>query len=270
MTRVVRMFLALVAANAVLGSVVLLAGGLDGSGGRVFATSLLTTAAVLVGIACMTGWQQVRLRVAAIVGIASTCAGFALADAAVWWTISGEWQPKLMGTLIIVGVAAAATCLLGLAELAPRHRWTFAAAAGLIVALVAMALAAIWTSLEGDWFLRVMGVGSVVLAALVLVIPVLHRVAALEARRRGGETGGVAFCPRCGHALQAEADVEVGCAACGSAFTVGFSDRCARSRGSGPSSGRARRRQLSFTPCNASGLLRRHASANPSSSPLHL
>jgi hypothetical protein len=228
MSGFVRLFIVLVTVNAVVGSAVLLVGGLGGTGGKVFVTSLLTTAAVLVGIACSTGWRQPRLRVVGVAGVAATAAGFAIADLGIWWQVSADWYGKLTGTLILAGVSAATVSLLGLVTLPPRHRWIFDSAGAVAAGVTAMAVIAIWTSLGTGWYLRVLGVLAVAFATLVLIIPALHRAAEHEMQVAAKPTDHLGFCPVCGRPMDAAAGVEVACGACGSRFVVHLSRHAVR------------------------------------------
>ncbi len=224
MSRLVRMFLVLIAVNAVIGSVVLLAGGMDGTGGKVFLTSVLVTVAVVLGVTCATGWREPKRRPVAVVGIVSTALAFALIEATIWWSIDSDRIGKLIGTAMILAVASAGTCLLGLATLAPRHRWTFILAEVLAAVVVTMVILAIWTDLGTDWYLRVLGVLCVALASLAIAIPVLHRVYRSEGGRVGVADATLAFCPRCGSSVPAAAGVEARCPACGARYVVRILD----------------------------------------------
>ena len=218
MTRLVRLFLMLVAANAVIGSAVLVTGRMDGAGGRVFLTSILVTLTTVVISACSTGWRTPRRRPIAVAGVAATILALGLAEAMLWWSIDGAWVGKLLGTALIVAVAAAGTCLLGLASLAPRHRWTFVLTQVLTAVVVAMAVVAIWSEVSSDLYLRVLGVLCVALAALALVIPVLRRV--YRGETRGIVTARPAYCPCCGGATQAPSGAEARCQVCGARYVV--------------------------------------------------
>lgn len=216
-----RVFIMLVVGNALIGSVVLLAGGMDGTGGKVFATSLLATVAMLGGVACSTGLQIRRLRPISVAGIAVTGTGFALTAFSIWVEISADWFGRLTATMIVLAVVAAGISLFGLASLAPRHRWLQTLGLALAAVLAADIITLIWFSdAIGDWYLRVTGVIAVAVAACALVIPALHRVAARERRAAAGGRRTVAFCPSCGASVTSP----TACDRCGASFVVRFAE----------------------------------------------
>ncbi len=216
-----RVFIGLVVGNALLGSIVLLVGGLDGTGGKVFATSLAATAAMLVGIACSTGLRSGRLRVVAVAGVVATAGWLSLAVLGIWGDVSAGWVGQLTATLVLLAVVAAGVSLLGLATPAPRHRWLQVVALVLTALLTTAVITLIWfEDAAGDWFLRVTGVLAVGVAACTLVLPTLHRVAARERRAAAAGRVPVAYCPACGAAV-----VEpTSCGRCGASFTVLFAE----------------------------------------------
>ena len=218
------MFIGLVVGNALLGSIVLLAGGLDGTGGRVFATSLAVTAAMLVGIACSTGLRSGRLRLVAVAGMVATAGWLSLAVVGIWADVAG-WVGQLTATLVLLAVVAAGASLLGLATPAPRHRWLQLVALVLTALLTTAVTTLIWfQDAAGDWFMRVTGVLAVAVAACTLVLPTLHRVAARERRAAAAGRVPVAYCPACGSAVV----TPTSCSRCGASFTVLFADAAER------------------------------------------
>lgn len=79
----------------------------------------------------------------------------------------------------------------------------------------------IWAEPSGGPYPRALGVVLVALAALVVTIPVLHRLSRAEiapAATVGGAR--VAFCPGCGERLQSNPGPSFTCEACGKTFTV--------------------------------------------------
>ena len=219
--RLLRVFIVLVVGNAVLGSAVLLAGGVEGTGGKVFATSLAATAAMLVGIACSTGSRSDRLRALALAGMVATAGWLAFTVLGIWAETSADWVWQLTATLLLASIAAAGVSLLGLATPARRHRWVQGLGLTLTALLTAAALTLIWyEDARGDWFMRVTGVLALAVAACTLVLPALHRVAARERRATVAGRIPVAFCPRCGVAVTSPTS----CSECGASFTVQFTE----------------------------------------------
>jgi hypothetical protein len=181
-----RAFVALVVSNAVLGSVVLLVGGLDGTGGKIFATSLLATGAMLLAIACSTGLRAARGRLISQAGIGLAGVAFALLSVGLWTETDDTWFARLAGSSLLLAVFAAGVSLVSLAVVSDRHRWLQTVDVALAALLAAAMLTVIWVEEAAtDWFFRVTGVVAIGVAACTLLLPVLHRVAARE--RDGGQ-----------------------------------------------------------------------------------
>ena len=212
-----RIFFASVALNAALAIVALLAGSFGELEGKILFSSLCVTGALVLVLACEAARERGRLGLLPRVGAAASLAGFALLMAGIWTESSDDALSRVAGTLLAAAVAAALVSVLSLADLAPRFRWTFRAAAGLALVLAAVIAAGIWGSFEGDWFGRWVGVVAVALAAFVIVVPVLGRVGRREADAAAAP---VSFCPVCGSPVPARAGAEARCDACGSVFVV--------------------------------------------------
>ena len=222
MSPFVRIFLGLVAVNAAIGSAVLLAGGMDGTGGKIFLTSLLATIGSLVGSVCAIGWRSPARRPFAVLGVAATLVAFGLLEVVIWASVDSEWVGKLVGSAAIVATASAGTALLGQARLAPHHRWIVTAADVLTAIVVGMAIVGLWAEVDSDAFLRVLGVLCVGLATAAIVVPVLHRV---DRADRGSPTPDTAgFCPNCGAASVTPPGRIARCPACSRRYEVRFTD----------------------------------------------
>jgi len=218
-----RVFLVLVGMNAAIGIVVLIAGGLGRTGGRILLTSLCLTAAVMVGLACSTGRRTPSLERVWSVGAVCAAVGFALLIVGIWSEPDSETFWKFPGTLIAACVAVALVSLAGLATLPERLRWTFTVTEALTAVLLAMIVTVIWSEVSSSWFLRIFGAFAVALTAFLLVIPVLARFGARDAPAAGGTTATRgAFCPNCGRPITLALGEDTRCRACGATFEVRF------------------------------------------------
>lgn len=216
------LFFASVACNAAIAIYALVAPGFGDTEGRILGTSLYVTAAVLLVLACEPALE--RGLVAPIPLAASICGtlGFALLIAILWL---GDDPPelmlKLMGTAITAALAGTLVSLLALARLSDRFTRVRTAAYGLAGLAAAMITVMIWAEPAGGPYPRALGVVLVALAALVVTIPVLHRLGRAEPSPAAPPSGTrVAFCPGCGERLPSTADPSFTCDACGRAFTV--------------------------------------------------
>lgn len=217
------LFFGSVALNAALGVyALLLAGDVGETEGRILGSSLSVTGALLLALACLPAWERRRIGVVPPVGAATSFAGFALVIAAIWSEAEDGLLPKLMGSLLVVSVAAALASIVALARLPERRRYVLGAELVLIAVAAGMLELQVWAGLDGGWYARAFGVVAIALAALTVSIPVLHRLgraelAALQAREAHG---GIRFCPYCGEPLDTEEATVAACVACGRRFSV--------------------------------------------------
>lgn len=214
------LFFASVAVNAALGVAAVLTPDFGETQGKILTTSLCVTGAVLLGLACEPAWERGLLGPVPLAGAVLAAIGFGLVVAAIWAEPSGDTLGKLQSTVLAVAGAAVLASLLALAPLAPRRALLPKATLGLLALAATMFAVMPW--LEGDppeWFLRTFGVVTILLAAFVVTIPVLHwtdrrELAALQA------TTDVRFCPYCGAGVAGEPGGEAMCRRCGSRFVV--------------------------------------------------
>jgi len=212
-----RIFFASVALNAALAIVALLAGSFGELEGKILFSSLCVTGALVLVLACEAARERGALGLLPRAGSAASLAGFALLIAGIWTESEDSSLTRITSTLLAAAVAAALVSLLSLAELPPRFRWTFRAAAALAILLAALLVSGIWGEWESDWFWRWLGAVAVALAAFVIVVPVLGRIGR---RETGVAAARVSFCPQCGSPVSARAGAEARCDACGSVFVV--------------------------------------------------
>ena len=216
------LFFASVACNAVIAIYALVAPGFGDTEGKILGTSLYVTAAVLLVLACEPALE--RGLVAPIPVVASVCGtiGFALLIAILWM---GDDPPealvKLMATAMTAGVGGTLVSLLALARLSHRFARVRTGAYGLAGLAGVMMVIMIWAEPGGGPYPRALGVVLVALAALVVTIPVLHRLSRAELAPAAPVSGArVAFCPGCGERLHSTPGPSFACDACGQAFTV--------------------------------------------------
>lgn len=219
------LFFLSVASNAVIAIYALLAPGFGETEGRVLGTSLYVTAALLLVLACEPALERRLLGPVPLVASACGAIAFALLIGALW---SGDDPPetllKLAGTALTAGVAGTLASLLVLARLGRRFTFVLVAAFALTAVAGAMIVLGIWIQPSDDIYGRALGAVLVALAALVVTIPVLHRLSRSEAEHAEAvgvaTTRVVAFCPGCGERLPAGTGSAFTCSACGRAFTI--------------------------------------------------
>ena len=220
-TRVlVRISLASIATNAVLGIWALLVGDFGETQGKVLATSFLVSAAML---AILVNSSPINHRVLwpapAVAAIASS-GGLLLFEVMLWTEAGEEFWWKLGGSALIVGAGGTLMGLLGLLALRPAHEPWRVVNHVLTGVLCSTVIVIIWVEVNEDWVARVIGVMSVLVAALTLALPVLSRwltpLEGIDSART------LRFCPSCGKGLDGASfgDAAALCPSCGFQFTV--------------------------------------------------
>jgi hypothetical protein len=167
-------------------------------------------------LACLPALERGKLRSAALAGIAASLAAYGLTVIAIWGGGSSQHFAKLVGAAFIIAVVLVYSCLISLVRLSPRYQPVLTAALGLAFGLGAIAIYGLWYE-SGNGYAELIGVVSVLLAAVTIAIPILHRA--------GGEVveapPPARFCPSCGAAVVAQS-AEATCEACGARFRVTF------------------------------------------------
>lgn len=218
-----RLFFTSVACNAAIAIYALLAPDFSSTDGKILMTSLYVTAALVLGLACEPALERGLVAPLPLLASALGAIGFALLIAALW---AGDEPPPalldLAGTVMTLALAGTLVSLLALAHLSHRFEVVRTAAYSLTGLAAAMIQPIIWLERSGGIYPRILGVVLVVLAALVVTIPVLHRLGRTVAVPGQPRPTGliVSFCPGCGARLPAGTDPTFRCPSCGRDFTV--------------------------------------------------
>ncbi|MFO7571793.1 MAG: hypothetical protein R6W48_04235 [Gaiellaceae bacterium] len=214
-------FFASVTVNAVLGIVAVLSPDFGDTQGRILATSLCVTGAVLLALACEPAWERGLLGPVPLAGAVLGAAAFALAIGGIWAEPAGDTYGRVQGSLLSYAIACVLASLLALAPLAPRRAWIPRVTYGLLAVGATMFATLPWLG-DGppEWLLRTFGVVMIVLAAFVVTIPVLHWIDRRELAAIGSVADEVRYCPYCGNGISADLDAEAACARCGREFVV--------------------------------------------------
>ena len=222
------LFVVSIVVNAILGIWALLIGDFGETQGKVLATSFLVSAAMLSVLVNVPAFRRGVLWSAPAVGAATGVAGFGLLTVLLWADTADERWFKLAGSALVVAAGATLASSLALLTLPASFRWLHRVANVLIGLLAATILYLIWFDPGSDWYGRIVGVESVLVAAVTLLIPVLARFAPTrrpatdDDRDRPGPPA-VRFCPSCGTPLGSGSSgvgEEVVCDGCGVDFAV--------------------------------------------------
>ncbi|MEX2420599.1 MAG: hypothetical protein WD670_02160, partial [Actinomycetota bacterium] len=125
-------FFASIAVNAALGIYAVLATEFGETQGKILATSLCVTGAVLLALACEPAWERTVLGPIPYLGAAFGALGFGLVIVGIWAEPESDLIGNTASSVMTVAVAGAAASLLALARAAPPHQWVLVLTLGLL------------------------------------------------------------------------------------------------------------------------------------------
>ena len=169
-------FFASVAINAALGITALFAGSFGETQGKVLFTSLSISAASVMSLAMFPARDRNKLGPIPAVGIVLSVAGFALLIILVWSGFSNEILVKSAFSILVLATSSAYASLVSLAIVRLQHQIVVRCGYSFITALSALIMIMIWGEPDGDLAPRMIGVVSILLAAVTVSIPMLHRI----------------------------------------------------------------------------------------------
>lgn len=217
-----RVLLASIAINAVLGIWALLVDDFGQTQGKILATSFLVSAALLAVLVNGAPLQRRVLWPVPLIAAATAAGAFVLFIVLMWAETDHEVPLKLGFSGLVVGAGATLAGLLALIRLRDGHE-PVKAVDYLLTALLSMtAIVGIWMEPDADWYPRLVGVESVLVAAVTMTIPVLAKFAPPEAAPEYHDVA-IRFCPSCGRSVPyapALGVVAVECKNCGANLLI--------------------------------------------------
>lgn len=171
-----RAFIGSIVVSALLGIGALLSGEFGELALKVLFSSLCVSAASLCAMGGAALLESRGARLPSVPAMWLSAIGLGLVLVGIWGEVDGEYFWKTSVTLVVFAVACAHVSLLLMARLAPRFAWLRPTTWGLIFALAAYGSALLWGEADGEGFFRLLGVLSILVAALTLATPVLHRM----------------------------------------------------------------------------------------------
>jgi hypothetical protein len=172
-----------VAMSALVGIGILVLGNFGELETRVLLTALTVTGTSIFGLACGAYIESGRGRILPWSGIA-----FALVSAVMWmyliWhgVVHDDLFVKPLMSVTLLSAGCSLLSLLSLARLDPRFFWFPYGTHAAVWLLVGYLLSLIWrpSFIDTDTTPRVIGVLSIVVAAITLVTPILHKLSSSE------------------------------------------------------------------------------------------
>lgn len=186
-------FLVSITVNAALGIWALLVDDFGQTQGKILASSFLVSA-TMVGILINAAPMRERvLWPLPVIASTTSTTGFVLLISFVWLEPDSDVWPRLMLTSLTFAGGSTLAGLLGLLHLQDRHHILRQATVIAIGVLCVTIVAVLWAEPDSDWWLRVIGIESVIVAALTLALPAIARFLPPSPP----ETSLVHFCPAC-------------------------------------------------------------------------
>ncbi len=162
--------------GAILGIVLILRNTWGWFEVRVMLTTLVIAVGSLAGLACELSRRPVGGNLAAICGLSLTALSSLLWLFCIWGEPNDEWFWKSVATVSILALANVHVCLLSNARLASRFRWVYLVTVQLIFGLAFLFLVMLWGQHDSPALWRIVATLSILVAALTLIIPILHRI----------------------------------------------------------------------------------------------
>jgi hypothetical protein len=218
-----------VALSAVMGIIAILSGTFGSFQLRIILTTLTISGASICALASGALWESRNTKLLPAAGVFFALLGAGLLITGIWVEPHSDQYWKFTASTIILAVATAHTCLLALAKLARRFVWTrwIAFTANYFLAFLIVWM--IYVEPKGDFGVRVIGVTSIIVAAMTIMTPIFHRLSRgdldqIEGRIATPRLFATITCPQCG-AAQENSLTETTCGSCGCKFLVAILDR---------------------------------------------
>ncbi|MCM2370223.1 hypothetical protein [Aporhodopirellula aestuarii] len=150
---------------------------------RVMLSTIVIAGASLCGLACDLSRQPLGRNLLPKAGLALTAISAALLLIGIWGDIGSDefWRFTLCES--IIAVATVHVCLLAIAKLAKRFRWVYFVSTQVIFGFALLLCSVILGNIDSAAVWRLIAAISIVVAALSLLIPILHRISKMDVQR---------------------------------------------------------------------------------------
>jgi hypothetical protein len=172
-----------VALSALIGIAVLIFGNFGEFETKVLLTTLTVTVTSILGLACGAYLETGKGRIIPLAGIVVASISCVMWIYLVWHgTVHEDFYAQILMSLTLFSATCAHICLLSLANLDKRFIWSRYAFIAADSVLTAYLLFLIWNDkwIDNDITPRVIGVLSIIVAALTLITPIFHKLSAVQ------------------------------------------------------------------------------------------
>ncbi len=166
--------------GAVLGIVVILNNRWGWFEVRVLLTTLILAIASLCGLASELARMPTGRNWLPKLSLALCLSSTVMILSGIWIDFTSEAFWQMTWVSVTFSIAVVHICLLSIAKLSRRFRWLYFVACQLILGLASLISAMVFEWIQDDEFIRLIAVLTIAVAAVSLIIPVLHRVSRLE------------------------------------------------------------------------------------------
>lgn len=173
------LLIASVAFSSIVGIFVILFGNFGEFETKILLTTLAVTVTSILGLANGAYFETGRGRILPILGIFFSVVSAILWISLVWYgTAHNNFFARLLLSINLFAAACSHVSLLSIARLDQKFMWSHFAVHASVWSLTAILLYSIWRAFENitDFQTRIIGVLSIVIAALTIVTPILHRL----------------------------------------------------------------------------------------------
>jgi hypothetical protein len=169
--------------GAILGIVLILRNTWGWFEVRIILTTAIVAGASLCGLACDLSKTPFGSNLLPKSGLVLTAIAAALLLLGIWSDIDSEAYWKSVISVSIFAVATVHVCLLSIAKLIGRFQWVYFIGCQIIYGLATLLTILILWEVNSDAMWRFVAALAIVVAALTLVIPILHRIGKMEGKR---------------------------------------------------------------------------------------
>ena len=150
---------------------------------RVIFTTVIIAVASLCGLACDLSKLPVGPNLLPKSGLCLTAISAALLLVGLWGDLDVEIYWKTAVCFLIVGFATVHVCLLSIAKLVARFRWVYIIGSQVIFGLASLLCGIVIFEIDSEEIFRTVAAISILVAAITLIIPVLHRLGKISSTK---------------------------------------------------------------------------------------
>lgn len=146
-------------------------------------TAVIVAIASLCGLACDLSKMPLGLNLLPKAGSALTIVTAALLLGLLWGEIVSEIYYKITVCSVIVQFATVHVCLLSIAKLVGKYRWVYIIGSQVIFGFATILCAIVVFEINSPEIVRAVAAMTILVAAITLIIPILHRLGKLKASK---------------------------------------------------------------------------------------